>query len=144
MPTTLQGCPIKLIVTVSPLRDSSVLFVKYREPPDGQAGWILPTTTIDEFANPDDVAKSILADQFSLEHPKLSLSHLESFVGHDGTWHLPLHYWAMLSPDDEIKLGANIAEVAWFAREEMPSAEDVAHHGWSCDIATTVWKTVLR
>jgi ADP-ribose pyrophosphatase YjhB (NUDIX family) len=135
---TPQGHPIKLLVTVSLIRGNNVLFVKYKPPIDDQGGWILPTATVADNTHPDDAARNVLGDDFSIQPSALRLSHVESFAGRDGTWHVPLHYSATLPAEATLMSSANIAEFRWFSHDALPSEDEQAYHGWSGDIVKEV------
>ena len=83
----------KVVVTVSVVAGDECLLVNYRSSIDNQAGWLLPTETVPVGGDPNTVAADVLRKDLGLNNVQLRMSHVEAFTGHDGTWHVPLHYW---------------------------------------------------
>ena len=101
---------------------------------DNQQGWFLPDTLLSDLEHPEEAAERVLTDELGLAGPPVELSHIESFKGNDGTWHLAFHYTVTLdkpvklSPKDEVK------ESRWFPLDRLPSRSEVAHHGWALSV----------
>lgn len=126
----------KIIVNVAVLADHRTLLVRYRHRPDRQAGWFLPHVELASGSDPAAAARAALADQLGLAGTKLWLSHADSFVGNDGTWHLPLTYVAEVdAPDDVVRTAGDfVLEARWFLLDDLPPRRDVAHGGWALDL----------
>jgi len=131
--------PVKPIVTVSLIEGGgNVLYVKQENGPDSQSGLFLPNDMLQHGEDPYDGARRIAREQAGVDIKDPSLLHCESFEGHDGTWHLALHFRADV-PNK--KTGAALADNAnWSSRDSLPPDSQVAHRGWYNDIAKRALK----
>lgn len=121
----------KLITGILLFRGSQVLFVKYKNAPDSQTGWFLPNDILIELENPEDAARRIVKTQLDAEELRFSCSHFESFTGHDGSWHLIVHFASDVPDGTEFSITDTVSEMRWFSLDELPTANEVAHHGWA-------------
>ncbi|HEX7878654.1 MAG TPA: NUDIX hydrolase [Candidatus Eisenbacteria bacterium] len=124
---------IKPIVDVCVVAGDKVLLVKYGEGAghDGQAGWFLPDDLMADFEAPDAAAVRCLAEQTGVRTTAPFLSHVESFRGNDGSWHLAFHFVVQLPKAPRLTPSAGIAETRWFDLIGLPAKRDVAHGGWA-------------
>jgi ADP-ribose pyrophosphatase YjhB (NUDIX family) len=129
---------VKLIVTVVVIADDHVLMVEPVDRQDGETGWFLPDDLMNEFEHPEHAAHRILGDGLGLEAVDVELSHMESFTGGDGTWHLAFHYVARFDDEPDLVLAGRFATLEWFAAESLPPREEVAHEGWALGIIRKV------
>jgi len=130
----MPNCTIHtLIADVILLAEGQVLLVKYKEAEkyDKETGWFLPNDSLSEFEHPQDCARRVLKEQLGLTHIELHLSHIESFKGNDGSWHLAFHYKAELEKKPAITLSDQIEVAQWFPLDQLPDRSEVAHHGWA-------------
>jgi ADP-ribose pyrophosphatase YjhB (NUDIX family) len=118
-----------LVAHVAALHHSSALLVKYKVGPDGQQGWFLPNDDLRHLEHPEQAAKRILAEQVGIRDATLKMVEIESFVGNNETWHLIFDYLAF-PRTMKISTGAEVLEAKWVEIDELPPAEDFAHHGW--------------
>jgi len=118
-----------LIVQVAPLHHSSALLVKYRISPDNQQGWFLPNDDLHHLEHPEQAAKRILKEQAGIDDATLKLAEIESFVGNNQTWHLVFDYLAFTRTMNTTP-GNAVGELRWWEVDELPPAEEFAHHGW--------------
>jgi len=118
-----------LVVQVAPLHHSSALLVKYRISPDNQQGWFLPNDDLHRLEHPEQAAKRILKEQAGIDDATLKLAEIESFVGNNQTWHLVFDYLAFTRTMSTTP-GNAVGELRWWEIDELPSAEEFAHHGW--------------
>jgi ADP-ribose pyrophosphatase YjhB (NUDIX family) len=125
--------PIKLIADTAVIAEGKVLMLRYADPEthDNEAGWFLPDDLAQYLEHPEKAAARILAEQTGISGAKLELSHVESFSGGDGSWHLAFHYKAELPAVPVISSGDGIEEARWFSLDELPESGEVAHHGWA-------------
>lgn len=130
----IQQCQLhSLIADVGLFAGNRVLLVRYKDINryDHQAGWFLPDDALRRFEHPEMAAKRILKEQLNITIPKVSLGFIESFKGHDGTWHLAFHYRAdpdtaaLLEPSEDLKTAQ------WFGLDQLPERDEVAHYGWA-------------
>jgi hypothetical protein len=70
-----------------------------------------------------------LKEQARIEDATLKLAEIESFVGNNQTWHFIFDYVAFTRSMNTTP-GKGVAELRWFRIDELPSAEEFAHHGW--------------
>ena len=70
----------------------------------------------------------------NLSDSRPKFSHVESFTGRDGSWHLPIHFWLSLAEIPAIQCGQNVEMAEWFDLMALPERGEVAHHGWALDI----------
>ncbi len=134
----------KLVVDVALLAEEKILLVKYRETNkyDHQAGWFLPDDAMAHLEHPDQAAKRILKEQLNLSVSNLSLNHIESFKGNDGSWHLVFHYMAKLDKIPMLTPSNDLEAAEWFALDKLPPRNEVAHHGWALGIIKTITQEV--
>lgn len=133
-PWVIRECGLhKLISDVSVMADGKVLMVRYAdtEKYDNQKGWFLPDTLLSDLEHPEAAAQRVLKGELGLADSKTSLSHIESFKGNDGTWHLAFHYRADLDRAVELSPTDNVKEGRWFPLDQLPTRSQVAHHGWA-------------
>jgi len=109
---------------------------------DHQAGWFLPDDTMAHLEHPDQAAKRILKEQLNLSVSKLSLNHIESFKGNDGSWHLVFHYEAELDKIPVLNPSKDLEIAEWFALDILPPQNEVAHHGWALGIIKAITQEV--
>jgi ADP-ribose pyrophosphatase YjhB (NUDIX family) len=127
---------VKLVADIAVIASGRVLLVRYEDTSkyDGQAGWFLPDDFLRNLEHPDDAARRILKDQIGIESA-VRLAEIESFG--NGTWHLVFHYLAELS-NAEASAGENVADAEWFSLDDLPPADEFAHHGWGLDVLERV------
>ena len=118
-----------LVVQVAPLHHSSALLVKYRISPDNQQGWFLPNDDLHHLEHPEQAAMRILKEQAGIDDATLKLAEIESFVGNNQTWHLVFDYLAFTRTMNKTP-GSAVGELRWWEIDELPPAEEFAHHGW--------------
>lgn len=123
----------KIIVDVGLVAAGEVLLVKYTGMPDHQRGWFLPHVMLAEREDPAARAEGLLAEQLGIEAGPGRISHIESFVGNDGTWHLPIHFHVRLEAKPAIEPSDAVARHGWFPLDALPPRGEVAHHGWALD-----------
>ena len=126
-----------LVTTAAVFARERVVLVRYRNPEqwDGEGGWFLPNDGLRFLEHPQAGARRVLAEQLGLRlSAPLKLGHFESFKGGRGKWHLSWHYRLDLPQPPPLKPGAPVGEARWFASEDLPSASNVAHHGWALRI----------
>ncbi len=133
-----------LIADVILLAEGQVLLVKYKqaEKYDKQTGWFLPNDSLLEFEHPQDCARRVLKEQLGLTHIELHLSHIESFKGNDGSWHLAFHYKSELEKKPSITPSDQLLTAEWFPLDQLPDRSEVAHHGWARIIVKAAVKQV--
>ena len=126
----------KLISDVSVMAEGKVLMVRYAdtEKYDNQQGWFLPDTLLSDLEHPEEAAHRVLADELGLAGSSPELSHIESFKGNDGTWHLAFHYTVKLDRAVELSPTDNVKESRWFPLDQLPARSEVAHHGWALGV----------
>jgi ADP-ribose pyrophosphatase YjhB (NUDIX family) len=125
---------VKLITTATVIAGDDVLFVKYADMPDHQRGWFMPHDLLEPLEHPHDGARRALRDQLGIEIDSMPLKQIESFRGRDGTWHMSFHHLLELPERRDVRTSAAIASARWFKRSELPSRDEVAHHGWAVDV----------
>jgi hypothetical protein len=134
----------KIIATVTVFTPRQVLWVKYRNSPDHQRGWLPPHDQVADKQHPTGVAAAVLRDQLGWADLSPRLDHVESFVGQDKTWHLPLHHRLVLPEPKPIQPGPTVAEHKWFDLSTLPDKRDVAHGGWAIEILKTIRANLVR
>jgi ADP-ribose pyrophosphatase YjhB (NUDIX family) len=124
----------KLVADVALFAGDRVLMVKYEDTSryDGQKGWFLPDDYLEHAEHPQDAAERIVRVQAGFEPPVLSLAEIESFG--NGAWHLIFHFQGSLPEAAPPSQGDNVAAAEWFPLDDLPPAEDVAHHGWALEV----------
>lgn len=122
-----------LIADIAFFAGDRVLLVKYKdvEKYDGETGWFLPDDGIRRLEPPDQAARRIVKEQIGLADARPRLDHVESFVGNDGTWHLPFHYVVELDRVPRLRPSEDLGVAEWFDLTKLPPRSDVAHHGWA-------------
>ncbi len=122
-----------LIVDVALLAGDQILLVKYKDINryDHQPGWFLPDDAIKSMEHPDKAAKRIMSEQLGYRLTDARLNHVESFIGNDGTWHLPFHYAAEVNGVPSLHPSDDVSAAQWFTLKKLPPASQVAHHGWA-------------
>lgn len=128
----------KLVVNTALFARGKTLLVKYKNHPDHQKGWFIPHDLVPYNTHPEDVASDLIKKQFNLEISNPKISYLESFKGNDGTWHLPISYKVELEDTPHVSSSEDIEEMKWFDLNELPSRDEVAHHGWALDILSEI------
>ncbi|MFQ5933909.1 MAG: NUDIX hydrolase, partial [Dehalococcoidia bacterium] len=132
--TTTTMCGVhKLVADAAVFADGKVLLVKYTDinKYDHQRGWFLPDDLMNNLEHPERAAKRILKEQVGLSLSEINLSHIESFKGNDGTWHLTFHYRVDLDETPDLAPSSDVAKAEWFSLDNLPDQSDVAHHGWA-------------
>jgi ADP-ribose pyrophosphatase YjhB (NUDIX family) len=124
----------KLVADVALFAGERVLMVKYEDTSryDGQKGWFLPDDYLEHAEHPKDAAERIVRGQAGFEPRGLSLAEIESFG--NGAWHLIFHFQGWLPETTSPSQGDNVAAAEWFPLDDLPPAEDVAHHGWALEV----------
>lgn len=119
-----------LIADVALFAGDRVLLVRYKDVDkyDGETGWFLPDDGIRRLEPPDEAARRIVKEQLGLTDARPRLAHVESFVGNDGTWHLPFHYVVELEPVPRLRPSEDLGAAEWFDLARLPKCSDVAHH----------------
>jgi ADP-ribose pyrophosphatase YjhB (NUDIX family) len=132
----------KLIADVAVIAEDQVLMVRYSDGNkyDHQNGWFLPDDLLKHVEHPEDAAKRLLADQVGIEAQNLFLSHVESFQGNDGTWHLAFHFVIQFEKLPDIDMSKDIDSFDWFYLDQLPARADVAHHGWALNTIREILK----
>ena len=141
----MEGSPCrvhKLVADVCLIHDGSALFARYKNTAayDGEEGWFLPDDFLRHTEHPEDAAKRILQGQAGVSATSLRLAHIESFEGH-GFWHLIFHYAASATAPQSLTPGENVKQLEWFPLDQLPPAEQVAHHGWGLETLQKVLET---
>jgi ADP-ribose pyrophosphatase YjhB (NUDIX family) len=123
----------KLVADVTLVAQHRVLFVRYRDTSgyDGQTGWFLPDDYLVHLEHPNDAALRIVSDQTGIAGAEPRLVEIESFNG--DTWHLVFHYLAAVDDPSAVAAVGNVAAAEWFPLDALPTASEVAHHGWCLD-----------
>ncbi|MFP6741684.1 MAG: NUDIX domain-containing protein [Alphaproteobacteria bacterium] len=134
----MQTHAVKLIVTVSVVADDRVLMVEPVGGQDGESGWFLPNELMNELEHPEHAAHRVLDDGLGLEGIDVALSHMESFTGGDGTWHLAFHYVARFDDEPDLTLSKRFATAEWFTADSLPARDEVAHGGWALGVIRKV------
>lgn len=134
----MQTHAVKLIVTVSVVADDRVLMVEPAAEQDGETGWFLPDDLINELEHPEHAAHRVLGDGLGLAGVDVALSHMESFTGGDGAWHLAFHYVARFDDEPDLVLSKRFATAEWFGGDALPTRDEVAHHGWALGVIRKV------
>ena len=129
---------VKLIVDVVVVAGGRVLMVEPAGGQDGETGWLLPDDLMHELEHPDHAAHRILADGLGLDGVDVEMSHMESFSGGDGTWHLVFHYAARFDDEPDLVLSDRLSTAEWFAAESLPERDEVAHGGWPLGVIRKV------
>ena len=89
----------------------------------------MPNDGLRHLEHPEQAARRVLRDHVGIEDATLKLAEIESFVGNNETWHLIFDYLAF-PRTMKLTVGPMVAEAKWFDIENLPSAEEFAHHGW--------------
>ena len=126
----MQTHPVKLIADIVVTHGSRVLMVEPVGGQDGETGWFLPDDLMREVEHPEAAATRVLDEQLGLGATDLTLSHVDSFTGNDGTWHLAFHYVARFDTIPALNPAARITRTEWFARDGLPPRDQTAHGGW--------------
>src|SRR3989442_362421 len=126
-------CNHSLISDLAVVAGDRVLMVKYADTAkyDGEAGWFLPDDVLRDLEHPTRAAQRIAKEQLGLQLENIDLEHIESFRGDDGTWHMSFHHLARLAADPAVEPSTDVAAVEWFALDQLPARDQVAHHGWA-------------
>lgn len=132
-------CKHKLVADVTVLGESATVLVRYRDPEkyDGEPGWFVPDDYLQRLEHPEAAGKRILREQIGLETDDVALDHVESFEG-DGFWHLVFHLGAIIPSATPLKAGPEVAAARWFALDDLPPVDEVAHEGWGLDTVRRV------
>ncbi|MBK8981739.1 MAG: NUDIX hydrolase [Ignavibacteria bacterium] len=130
---TAEGNIVKLVADITVLNNDNVLLVKYADKNkyDHQSGWFLPDDLVNFGEDPDDAASRILNEQLSISNAPITLDHVETFTGNDRSWHIVFHYVYRTAEIPEIKKSEDVEILKWFSLNELPSKDEVAHHGWA-------------
>ena len=126
-------CNHSLICDLAVVVGERVLMVKYADPAkyDGEAGWFLPDDVLRDLEHPTRAAQRIAKEQLGLELKDVELEQIESFRGGDGSWHLSFHHLARLPDTPAIEPRPDVVAAEWFALDQLPPRDQVAHHGWA-------------
>ena len=91
---TSDNQQIKLVADAALIHNNKVLLVTYIDTNkyDHQKGWFIPDDLVNYDEHPEEAAIRILNEQIGYITDNLSLSHIESFIGGDKSWHLIFHY----------------------------------------------------
>ena len=127
--------PVKPIVTVSLVENGHVLYVHMKEGPDAQTGLFLPNDILHHGEDPYDGARRVAKEQAGVDIKKPTLLDVESFGGHDGSWHLAFHFRADIADRKSLVTAASIGKTQWSAAAQLPTDAEVAHGGWYNSIA---------
>jgi ADP-ribose pyrophosphatase YjhB (NUDIX family) len=139
----MPECAIhKLIADVAVIAEDQVLMVRYEDANqyDHQSGWFLPDRTLKHLESPEDAARDLLREQVGIEADVLFLSHVESFAGNDGSWHLAFHWVTQMEKLPDITMSKDIDSFDWFFLDALPLRGDVAHRGWALDTIREILK----
>lgn len=142
--TPAGDCTVhRLIADICVVAEDHVLLVRYDDTAghDGQPGWFLPDDLLEHGEPPEETAVRLLYRQTGIEAPAPFLSHVESFIGGRGRWHLAFHYVAQLPNRPRVTPGTGVREAAWFDLVKLPPKKDVAHGGWALQ---TIREILLR
>lgn len=131
-----------LIADVAVVADGKVLLVKYADTNryDHQAGWFLPDDSIRHLEHPERAAVRIGKEQLGLDVRGVRMSHIESFKGNDGSWHMPFHFVADFDRAQTIAPSSHIAAAQWFGLDALPARSEVAHHVWALQTLSAIRK----
>jgi ADP-ribose pyrophosphatase YjhB (NUDIX family) len=127
--------PVKPIVTVSLVESGHVLYVHMKEGPDAQSGLFLPNDVLHFGEDPYDGARRIAKEQAGVDVKQPTLLDVESFEGHDGSWHLAFHFRADIPDRKSLVTSKSIGQTRWSAAGQLPADAEVAHGGWYNSIA---------
>ena len=126
----MQTHAVKLIADVVITAEGRVLMIEPAGGQDGETGWFLPDDLMREVEHPEAAAARVLDEQLGLTAADLTLNHVDSFTGNDGTWHLAFHYVARFDTIPALNPAARITRTGWFARDDLPPRDQTAHGGW--------------
>lgn len=109
-----------LIADVAVVADGKVLLVKCADTNryDHQAGWFLPDDSVRHLEHPERAAVRIAKEQLGLDVRGVRMSHIESFKGNDGSWHMPFHFVADFDRAQTIAPSSEIAAAHWFGLDD--------------------------
>lgn len=127
--------PVKPIVTVSLVENGQVLYVHMKDGPDAQTGLFLPNDILHHGEDPYDGARRVAKEQAGVDIKKPTLLDVESFGGHDGSWHLAFHFRADIPDRKSLVTAKSIGQTRWSAVSQLPADSEVAHGGWYNSIA---------
>jgi len=132
----------KLIADVAVVAEDQVLMVRYSDDNryDHQTGWFLPDDLLKHLEDPEEAARRLLSDQIGVVVDTLFLSHVESFQGKDGTWHLAFHYVIQMEKQPDVTMSKDVDSFEWFYLDQLPLRTDVAHRGWALDTIREILK----
>lgn len=124
---------LKLITDIALFCNDKVLLVKYKDlnKYDHEKGWFLPDDELKSMEHPEDAIIRVTKEQLNLRIDSPSLEQIESFTGHDNTWHMVFHYKLKLGSMPELYPSEHIEEISWFDLDNLPQKVEVAHHGWA-------------
>jgi ADP-ribose pyrophosphatase YjhB (NUDIX family) len=133
----------RLIADICVVAEDHVLLVRYDDTAghDGHSGWFLPDALLEHGEPPEQTAALLLHRQAGIEVTAPFLSHVESFIGGGGRWHLAFHYVAQLPARPRVTPGPGVREAAWFDLVKLPSKKETAHGGWALQ---TIREILLR
>jgi ADP-ribose pyrophosphatase YjhB (NUDIX family) len=127
----------RLVADIALLAQRQTLMVRYRDTSnyDHQTGWFLPDDFLQFGEHPEEAATRIAREQAGLAVNRTRLASIESFTGGPSrSWHLIFHYVAELEEATPVEAAGNIKDARWFGLDDLPSASEVAHHGWALDV----------
>ncbi|CCE05795.1 hypothetical protein BRAS3843_1480026 [Bradyrhizobium sp. STM 3843] len=127
--------PVKPIVTVSLIEGGHVLYVHMKDGPDAQTGLFLPNDVLNFGEDPYAGAKRVAKEQAGVDINKPDLVDVESFEGHDGTWHVCFHFRADIADRNALTMASFIGQTRWSSAGQLPLDSEVAHRGWYNSIA---------
>ena len=102
--------------------------------------WDLPGGFVDEGEHPLDALRRELREETGLEIEPLELVGIwMDRYGGDSTAHSTLNlFWTARIVGGDVRAADDVAELAWFAPDELPPAEDMA---FECvGLALTAWR----
>ena len=141
---TKDNQSIKLVADSALIHGSQILLVTYKDTNkyDHQKGWFIPDDLVKFDEHPEDAARRILKEQVGYDAADLKLSHIESFIGGDTSWHLIFHYYFVVGSKPEIVIEENIDKHEWFDFSSLPDTKEIAHHGWAKFIIEEIRKNI--
>jgi ADP-ribose pyrophosphatase YjhB (NUDIX family) len=133
-------CTHSLICDLAIVVEERVLLVRYSNMAsyDDEPGWFLPDDELRNLEHPTRAATRIAREQLGLDVGDVTLGHIESFRGNDGSWHLSFHHLGRVPSVPEVAPGPDVGEARWFPLDALPPRSEVAHHGWALSTLKTL------
>ncbi|CDZ66904.1 Hypothetical protein NGAL_HAMBI2605_51820 [Neorhizobium galegae bv. orientalis] len=120
----------KVIVNIGLTDRANIALVKYETAPDMQQGAMLPSAVVDEGEDVNDVAVEVLRSTLDVKGVTLKIVDADSFVGHDGTWHVSLTYQALVPEIPTLHEGQGVQAYITLNRAQCQTAV-LAHRNWT-------------